>query len=425
MKIEIKEYKGLLTYKIDGSDLPMNSAIREYKHPSDIDAEGWSDIINESNGDTLEVTYIGSEMGYKQAISQAPQVSNTFILNFIDEFNQKLKLFQNNFEKWVSRLEKSRIYELASDRLNHMTSFADLKERYYGLEFTKHLNEFGNRLLNKLIPENCSLDELLSDQRKRLEELTKERKEIAQKISDKVPIDGSDTDDSDVQALMGVLGKRDVLGKSFESAVAHIEIELNSFQEKMNKDQEELEDDDAKVKIDGIYNQMLNSLQDIVKEFLSTGKVIDKDDNLMDLTDEILENISTGMVDVESIDLTKGNRSSDLLSQKLKSVEKKADQLISDGKANNHPSSLLVGNTLRLMTYLAEVRKEQLDERAQELLDDRKQKRTAINREKLKQKLDEVNQKIAQENKKNENLLSVLEFKRSMPIMPVQERNAK
>lgn len=428
MKIEIREIKDKLAYKVDGRELPMNSAIREYKHPSDIDEEGWRDLINESNGDVLKVTYIGTETGFNQVIARAPNTSETFLMSFINISDLQIEDFQREFKKWMIKLKSSKAYNFAKNPSLDDMDLNILRAKTYSAESMKQLRNIGCHFIHSLMPEKSNNSVVLevSSHKQNIKRMVDERKTLeqmllkSQKEKDKI----LEQSEATIQTIEGKVTEEFVI------TVMEIEKQFGLIRIKENVDEKNNAFNDSKVinSLDDekISSQMLEKMETIFEDFGAALKEISSEIDMgsfyQQSIDKILKSISTGKTQVADITLENVYFQNELFNVETTKALKRSNLLIeNDGLNNQSVVTLLAGNAIRLTVYLAQVVLNQMIsniQNIQTLFIVEKEHQWKKERQDLKQRLTVLDQKLVHENKLDEWLSSIVELKRSMPVMP-------
>lgn len=441
MKIEIRESKDRLTYKVDGRELPMNSAIREYKHPSDIDKEGWRDLINESNGDVLKVTYIGTETGFNQAIARAPKASKTFLMSFVNIYDLQIEDFQRSFKKWLTELKSSKAYNFANNPSLDDMDLNILRAKQHGPESVRKLSNIGFEFLHRLMPEKSNNDVTLeiSSHKQAIRKLSAEKKSLELMIKKNQKEKELKKNNILEQSEATIQSIEDKLTEEFVITVSEIErqLELTPFKEHI--DVKSNVSGNSKVinslddkKIDG---QMINKIKSIFEDFRAAlndiSSEIDMGSSYLQSIERILKNVSTGKAQVANISLENVYFQNELFSRETAKALKQSNLLIENSNLNGQSVvTLLAGNAIRLTVYLAQVVLNQMIANIQDLqsrqilLIVEKEHQWEKERQGLKQRLAILDQQIIHENILDEWLSSILELKRSIPVMPdLEEKN--
>ncbi|WP_407887822.1 hypothetical protein [Levilactobacillus sp. N40-8-2] len=428
MRIEIYENKNRLTYKVNSHELPMNSAIREYKHPSDIGVEGWRDLINESNGDVLEVTYIGTSAGYKLAIAQAPQTSRTFSLKFIDAFDQQVIEFQRNFEKWVADLKSSKAYEFAGSQSIDPIDFSAL-QKYSAIELGNQLNKIGTQLLSRLFPEKMdNVAEVLSSHKKNEQELSAKKVKLEQALQE---IEDESKkghrlkpDNTMIQNIENQFVEELVV------TVTDIERKMGIFRTLISEVDERQGHNEivTDTEYDKIIRQIILDLKNSLEDFWTAISEISSDVENGPFpeksVEKILNNVSTGKAKVMAIALQTEPVKDGFFAEEMTKNLKHASQLIENGTLENQIVEILVGNTVRLVVYLAQVtfcqvivNVENIQKNQVQLAEQKRHQEVLKERETIDQQLVVLKRQLTHEENFTEWLSSILELKRSMPVM--------
>ena len=433
MKIEINENNNRLTYKVNGRELPMNSAIREYKHPSEIDEEGWRDLVNESNGDTLEVTYVGTDAGFKQATAQAPLVSTTFSLKFINIFDQRFLKFQTNFEKWIANLKTTKAYKFAGEQAVEQIDFKALQDNYSAVELGKQLNNLGSQLLDKLLPEKMdNVAEALAIHKEKLKSLSAKQENLERALR---------TIEDESEKGLGLEQNNTMIQKIESQFVEELVVTITDIDRKMetskkfiNKVVQPQADNEivTDTKYHEVVGQIILDLQNSLEDFWTAMSEIDSDVENGPFprrsVEKILNNVSTGKAQVMDITLEDEPFKDRLFIEKTTKTLEHAHQLLENGTLKSQVVEVLFGNALRLVVYLAQVTLRQvivtvenIQKKQAQLAEQKREQEVLQKRETINQQMVALNQELTREGKLSEWLSSILELKRSMPVMPELE----
>lgn len=347
MKLIVTEDNNQLSYQIDGKPLPSNSAIHEYKHLVDIDHETWQDLEKLANGDLLNITYMGTSMGFAQFSKSAPVDSTVVKLEFVDYSQQLVKTFITQFTEWLGAIKATEAYQSTEPSIDIDAEISHVEDVYSNGELMHKLTQVGQRLVQELLPdpETNSLEINWQQTAEKLTHLEHEKSrltDVIQKLTVLSVTDLTNFEESSSQKLVSLLVNTEQVIQQHTSVFDQQLVDLGQ--------QTETPEDSRVFK--AALNRYLEQLGQVLISFqescTSMSTAIKPDNHLSEKVKRLLQNVTLESVNIKEMQTSVANQGAP--------IDLACDEILHHEIEVKHPmAKRLLENTQILLVNLTRV----------------------------------------------------------------------